>query len=187
MSPISGKAVPLSEVPDAVFSEKLLGDGCAVIPDNGRLYSPVNGTVSTVADTSHAVGFTSDEGFEVLVHFGLNTSSLDGKGFTLFVKKGDRVEIGAPVLEADTKLMCQKGINTLIPVIVCNTDDSYEIIPTRGRVKIGKQLIFVRNTKPQCDERAPAGTEDVKISHPKKKAESAQSVFNPNSDTDGIF
>ena len=76
MSPLNGKAVALEQVPDPVFSDKVLGDGCAVIPDDGRIYSPVNGEITSIAETLHAYGFRSEEGIEILVHFGLETVSL---------------------------------------------------------------------------------------------------------------
>ena len=87
-SPLSGKVIPLSEVPDPVFSEKVLGDGCAVLPSDGKIYSPVDGEISSVAETKHAYGFSSEDGLEILVHFGLETVALKGEGF-FTLKIGD--------------------------------------------------------------------------------------------------
>ena len=81
ISPINGRLVPLSEVPDETFSQKILGDGVAVIPKDGKIVSPVNGTLVSVANTSHAFSFLSDDGLNVLVHVGLETISLNGKGW----------------------------------------------------------------------------------------------------------
>ena len=100
-APISGKIIPITEVPDSVFSEKVLGDGIAIIPSDGKIYSPVNGVVSSVAETLHAYGFTSDDGLDVLVHFGLETVNLKGEGFKSYVKDGDRVSVGDLVAEVD--------------------------------------------------------------------------------------
>ena len=93
-SPVNGRAIPIKDVPDPVFAEKVLGDGCALIPSDGRIYSPVDGVVSTVAETRHAYGFSSDDGMEILVHFGLETVSLKGEGFKSLVSVGERVKKG---------------------------------------------------------------------------------------------
>ena len=104
-APISGKIIPITEVPDSVFSEKVLGDGIAIIPSDGKIYSPINGVVSSVAETLHAYGFTSDDGLDVLVHFGLETVNLKGEGFKSYVKDGDRVSVGDLVAEVDIELL----------------------------------------------------------------------------------
>lgn len=101
LAPLTGKAVLLSEVPDPVFSEKVLGDGVAIIPADGKIVSPVDGEISTVAETSHAYGFTSEDGQEVLVHVGLETVSLDGECFKVYGKAGDKVKAGDLVAEVD--------------------------------------------------------------------------------------
>lgn len=118
-APISGKIIPITEVPDSVFSEKVLGDGIAIIPSDGKIYSPVNGVVSSVAETLHAYGFTSDDGLDVLVHFGLETVNLKGEGFKSYVKDGDRVSVGDLVAEVDIELLKSKGINIITPVLIC--------------------------------------------------------------------
>lgn len=108
IAPISGKVVPISEVPDPVFSEKVLGDGIAIIPENGKIYSPVNGEITSVVDSKHAYGFSSDDGLDVLIHFGLETVALKGEGFTSHVKEGDKVKIGDLVAEVDINLLKEK-------------------------------------------------------------------------------
>ena len=118
-APISGKIIPITEVPDSVFSEKILGDGIAIIPSDGKIYSPINGVVSSVAETLHAYGFTSDDGLDVLVHFGLETVNLKGEGFKSYVKDGDRVSVGDLVAEVDIELLKSKGINIITPVLIC--------------------------------------------------------------------
>ncbi|MBQ9085988.1 MAG: PTS transporter subunit EIIC [Clostridia bacterium] len=119
-APIGGKTVPLSQVPDAVFSDRILGDGCAILPEGGMVYSPVNGVVSSVADSRHAYGFTSDDGQEVLVHIGIDTVSLEGKGFRPHVNVGDRVKVGDLVAEVDWDLLKERGLSPLTPVLICN-------------------------------------------------------------------
>jgi len=94
VSPLKGQVISVEAVPDEVFSKKVLGDGCAILPENGNIYSPVDGVVTSVAETNHAYGFMSDDGMEILVHFGIETVSLKGEGFVPKVKVGDRVARG---------------------------------------------------------------------------------------------
>ena len=97
LSPVTGKAVALEQVPDPVFSQKIIGDGIAVIPSDGRITSPVDGEVASVAETLHAYGFRTKEGLELLIHVGLETVGLKGECFEVFVKPGDKVKAGDPV------------------------------------------------------------------------------------------
>ena len=96
-SPLNGTTAALDSVPDAVFSERVLGDGCAIIPTDGKIYSPVDGEISSIAETNHAYGFSSDDGLEILVHFGLETVALKGEGFKPLVAVGDKVTFGSEV------------------------------------------------------------------------------------------
>ena len=114
-APTTGQAVSLEQVPDPVFSEKVLGGGMAILPKEGKIFSPVDGEVVSVADTLHAYGFHSDDGLEILVHFGLETVALNGEGFTSHVKEGDRVKIGDLVAEIDMALLKEKKINPITP------------------------------------------------------------------------
>lgn len=141
-APVSGRAVPVTEVPDATFSEKILGDGIAIIPTDGKILSPVDGTLSTVADTSHAFGFLSDDGFDVLVHVGLETVALKGEGFRVLKKAGDRVKKGDLIAEVDLKLLKSKNINPITPVIVCNVPEGTKINGALGSCVAGKSIAF---------------------------------------------
>ncbi len=134
-SPLSGRAVPLEQVPDPVFAEKVLGDGCAVIPSDGRICSPVDGEITSIAESAHAYGFASDDGVEVLVHFGLETVALKGSGFTSHVKVGDRVKKGDLVAEADIAFLQSKGINLLTPVLIYDGADGMDLQVHLGEVK----------------------------------------------------
>lgn len=140
-SPLNGAVVTLDQVPDPVFSGKVLGDGCAVIPSDGKIYSPVNGEISSVAKTRHAYGFLSDDGLEVLVHFGLETVALDGEGFTPHLKEGDKVRVGDLVAEVDVDLLKSKNINMITPVIVCDGADDLEMHIQEGNVKSGEPVL----------------------------------------------
>ena len=136
-----GKIIPLQEVPDEVFSGRVLGDGCAVLPHDGKVSAPIDGTVSSIAETSHAYGFTTADGMEVLVHIGLETVSLHGEGFTPLVKVGDRVHAGDPIAEVDLSLLQKKGLSTLTPVIITETDKPWHISVAQGEVQSGDTLM----------------------------------------------
>ncbi|MBQ3158000.1 MAG: PTS transporter subunit EIIC [Clostridia bacterium] len=155
IAPLSGRPVLLSEVPDEVFSQKVLGDGVAIIPDDGKLYSPVNGEISTVAETLHAYGFTSDDGLEILVHVGLDTVGLKGEGFKPCVKEGDQVKVGDLVAEIDLDYIRAQGLNTITPVIICDGADEKQLCPASGHVTAGQHAVITLK-----DEAAePAGEE----------------------------
>ena len=121
-SVVDGDIISITNVPDQVFSQKILGDGFAVIPTSGNIVSPVCGTVSDVSDTLHAYCITSDDGLEILVHIGIDTVELKGNGFTAFVKKGDRLEKGSPIAKADLDTISSSGYNTTVMVVITNTN-----------------------------------------------------------------
>ncbi|MFQ9494637.1 MAG: PTS transporter subunit IIBC [Dorea longicatena] len=143
LAPLTGKAVPLSEVPDPVFSDKVLGDGVAIIPADGKIVSPVDGEISTVAETSHAYGFTSEDGQEVLVHVGLETVSLNGECFKVYGKAGDKVKAGDLVAEVDLEYLKEKEINPITPVLICSDTEGKELQYTEGDVKAGESKVLV--------------------------------------------
>lgn len=122
-APVTGTLIPLEQVVDEVFSEKMLGDGVAIIPKNGEVLSPVNGTIKSVIDTLHAIGIKSDDGAEILIHFGIDTVNLKGKGFKNFVKIDDRVKIGDLILKADLDIIKQHGLQIHTPIIITNMDE----------------------------------------------------------------
>ena len=140
-SPLNGKIVALGDVPDKVFSDKVLGDGCAIIPADAKIYSPVNGVVTSIADTSHAYGFLSDSGLDILVHFGLETVALKGNGFTSHVSVGDKVKVGDLVAEVDPDYLKQQGVNPITPVIVCDGADNLQMTLSEGDIRAGQRLI----------------------------------------------
>lgn len=126
-SPAKGKAVPLSEVSDPTFSDGMLGDGVAVVPSEGKIYAPADGEVGMVFDTLHAVSLTADCGAEILIHVGLDTVTMKGKGFTGHVQAGDKVKKGDLLLEMDLEMIKEAGFDTITPMLICNTDD-YESV-----------------------------------------------------------
>ncbi|MDE5648362.1 MAG: glucose PTS transporter subunit IIA, partial [Oscillospiraceae bacterium] len=142
IAPINGKVISLDEVPDPVFSDRVLGDGCAIIPEDGKIYSPVNGKISSIADTFHAYGIESDDGLEILIHFGLETVSLKGQGFTPHVKVGDKVKVGDLIAEVDIKLLKSNNINLITPVLICDGIENKAMTINEGMVKAGKIAIL---------------------------------------------
>ena len=143
-SPCNGKAVPITEVPDSTFSEKMLGDGFAVIPSEGKIYAPADGEVSMVFDTLHAVTMTTDQGVELLIHVGLDTVTLKGDPFKAHVTAGDHVKKGDLLMDADLEKIMAAGLNTITPVLVCNTDDYEKItLLKEGEVTPGEEIIKI--------------------------------------------
>ena len=108
-APLSGKVIPLSEVNDEVFSKKIMGEGAAIVPDDGDVSAPFDGVVNTVFPTRHAIGLTNDNGVEVIIHIGLDTVELNGEGFEAFVKDGDRVRKGDRLIRFDRSAIQEKG------------------------------------------------------------------------------
>ena len=142
-SPLTGKAVPLEQVPDPVFSEKVLGDGVAIIPEDGRIVSPVDGQIESVAETGHAYGFSTEDGLELLVHVGLETVSLKGECFKVHVKEGDQVKKGDLVAEVDLKYLAEKNINPITPVLICSDIDDQDLKCAEGGVEAGKTAVLM--------------------------------------------
>ena len=121
-APLTGKVIPVTEVPDPVFAEKVLGDGIAVDPTEGTVYSPVDGTIFQIAHTFHAMGIESDDGLEILVHLGIDTVKLEGKGFQSVVEVGQKVKKGDKILEMDIGFIREQGLSPMSPCIITNLD-----------------------------------------------------------------
>lgn len=121
-APMAGQTVSVTEVPDPTFSEGMLGEGIAIIPSDGKVYAPCNATVETMFETGHAVSLTAENGAEVLIHVGLETVGLGGKCFKVHVKNGQKVKKGQLLFEADLASIKAAGLNTITPVLLCNSD-----------------------------------------------------------------
>ena len=147
VSPANGTAVTLEQVPDAVFADKILGDGMAVIPSDGKFVSPIDGEVASVADSLHAIGFQTEDGLDVLIHIGLDTVKLNGEGFQVFVNVGDKVKKGDLVAEVDMEVLANNGLNPITPVIVCDGLDDRELLYTEGKTEAGKTIICETKTE----------------------------------------
>lgn len=136
-----GQTVNLSDVPDPVFSEKIMGDGVAIIPESKEIFSPVNGKIVQVFDTKHAYSILSDDGLEILVHIGLNTVELNGKGFETFVRAGDIVKIGDKIAEVNIECIESLGYQLYTPVIITNHNEiEFKEIKYKN-IKKGEEII----------------------------------------------
>ena len=169
IAPLSGKVIALSEVPDEVFSQKVLGDGAAIIPEDGKIVSPVNGEVSTVSETLHAYGFTSDDGLEILVHVGIDSVALKGAGFIAHVKEGDKVKAGDLVAEVDLDVLKKNNIPTITPVLVCDGADELVMTAATGSVAAGKSVVLTLGEAKQ-EETAPAAVQETVEEKKEKKS-----------------
>src|SRR5690606_32855560 len=118
---------PLAEIKDTAFASGALGQGVAIIPTEGKLFAPVSGTVTALFPTNHAIGVTSEDGAEILMHIGMDTVQLDGKHFTAHVEQGARVEKGQLLIEFDVAAIKDAGFDLTTPVVVTN-QDKYEIV-----------------------------------------------------------
>jgi sugar PTS system EIIA component len=143
IAPLTGTIKPLEEVPDPVFSQKMMGDGIAIEPTEGEVVAPVNGEVVQVFPTKHAVGLRSEAGVELLIHVGLETVSMNGEGFTAHVAAGDRVKVGQRLLTVDLDLVKQKAKSTITPIIVTNGDAVASLQKTsETKATKGETVIF---------------------------------------------
>ncbi len=141
VSPMVGKVVDITEVPDPVFAEGTLGDGMAVIPAKGELYAPADATVDSVFETKHAITLNCDNGAELLIHVGLDTVKLKGQFFDVQVKAGDKVKKGQLLMKFDMKGISKAGYQLITPIVVTNSDDFKLAKATNGSVGVGGGLM----------------------------------------------
>lgn len=172
-APFSGKLVPLSSVPDETFASGVLGEGIAIEPSDGLFCSPVSGTVESIAETRHAIGFAGDNGLEILVHVGLETVGLKGEGFEILVKEGDTVKEGQPVAKVDLDLIRARGLNTITSIVLTGGADDMELNCAEGIAAAGKTQVLTLTSKEaqpaEAAEAAPAAKE-ASAEKPKKKS-----------------
>jgi len=143
-SPLDGEVKDLYQVNDEVFSQELAGKGIAIVPSNNQVVSPINGKVSMVFPTKHAIGVTSDSGAELLIHIGIDTVKLDGKFFETFVKVGDEVKKGDVLVKFDKEAIEKEGYDLTTIFTVSNTADYNDVLPTKtGKVKSGEEIINI--------------------------------------------
>ena len=167
-APLSGKVISITEVPDPVFSGKMMGDGAAILPEDGKIYAPIDGALTTIAPTQHAFGYTGENGQEVLVHVGLETVGLNGEGFTVHKKAGDKVKAGDLVAEVDLEFLKNKGLNTVTPVVICGGADGAAVEMVGTEVTGGKSPVL----ELQFEEAAPEeAAKEVTVKEEPKAAE----------------
>jgi PTS system glucose-specific IIA component len=142
VSAVSGEIFDLSQVPDEVFSQKMLGDGVAVLPNDGNIVAPCSGTLSQVTETLHAYCITSDDGLDILVHVGIDTVELKGEGFKAILKEGSKVKPGDVIAKADLDLISKKGFKLYTPIIITNMDAVKSIGCKTGNASAGKDVII---------------------------------------------
>ena len=142
LAPMSGRVIPIEQVPDEAFAGKLLGDGLAIQPENGKIYAPVDGEVATVAETLHAYGIRRKDGLEILIHVGLDSVRLQGRGFTSHVKPGDSVKAGDLIAEVDLSLLAKEKVPTITPVVICSGAEGLSLQMAKGKVTAGKDPLI---------------------------------------------
>lgn len=141
INPVNGKVYPISESPDEVFAQKMLGDGFAVLPDDGGVYSPVSGTVITLFPTKHAVGLKADDGTEILVHMGIDTVALNGVPFTIHVQEGEHVTHASKLATIDLDYLENHQLHTDVMVVFTDMEkiEKFELT-TQGQLAQGAEI-----------------------------------------------
>ncbi|TFD93561.1 glucose-specific PTS transporter subunit IIBC [Jeotgalibacillus sp. R-1-5s-1] len=142
VAPISGEAVSITEVPDQVFSGKMMGDGFAIIPSDGIVRAPVNGKIVNVSPTKHAIGIESDNGQEILIHFGIDTVKLNGEGFKVHVNEGDQVKAGDLLLEADLAAIKDRVPSIMTPIVFTNLMNNEKVEVKKNKISRGDKGII---------------------------------------------
>ena len=136
-----GTAFPLEPVKDPLFADKVMGDGVAIEPQDGTLYAPVSGTVATIFGAKHAIGYKLDNGADVLMHIGMDTVELEGKGFDLDISVGDKVQAGQLIGKVDLSYIKSQGKEVTTPVLLTTMDEyKIEFVKTEGSVNVGDVL-----------------------------------------------
>lgn len=141
-SPLSGEIVNIEDVPDVVFSEKIVGDGVAIRPSGDTIVSPVNGTIGKIFETNHAFSIESEDGVELFVHFGIDTVELKGEGFTRIAEEGQTVKAGDPIIKFDLALLEEKAKSVLTPVVISNMDEISNLEKKSGSVIAGESVVL---------------------------------------------
>lgn len=142
-SPLNGKVIEISNVPDPVFSEKMMGDGFAIIPSDGMLVAPVKGKIIQVFPTKHAICIETKDGLEIIIHIGLETVELNGIGFDVKVKVGDNVEVGDLLVNIDIDFLKKNNKDIVTPVVISNYVDKVKSIILENNLKDVKRKELV--------------------------------------------
>jgi PTS system glucose-specific IIA component len=143
LAPISGKVINITEVPDKVFAAKMAGEGVAIIAEGDVVLAPIDGVVSLIFESNHAIAIRLDNGIELLIHIGIDTVELNGQGFTRLVEEGQKVKIGDPLLKMDRKFIVEKGYSVITPVLITNPDVLKNIEINIGINAVGGQDVVL--------------------------------------------
>lgn len=140
--PIEGEVIPLAQIGDGVFSEGVLGMGCGILPQEETVYAPVSGEITQVAETKHAIGLLSEDGIEVLIHVGMDTVDMNGDGFEVLVRMGQKIRCGQPMLKFSEKKIKAAGHPTTTALVITNSDDysQVEVLKSGGQAKLSPVL-----------------------------------------------
>ena len=142
-SPVDGKVIPLSEVPDPVFSGKMLGDGVAIIPSTGRFVAPFSGKIVALFPTGHAIGLQAENGAEILIHIGLDTVELGAAAFQIHVRPDQEVKLGDLLITANLAAILSAGKSPITPIVLTNTPTEWNLTPVAAEVvQAGKDLLY---------------------------------------------
>lgn len=141
-APLSGEIVNIEDVPDVVFSEKIVGDGVAIRPNGDTIVAPVNGTIGKIFETNHAFSIESDDGVELFVHFGIDTVELRGEGFTRLAEEGQKVKAGDPIIKFDLAFLSEKAKSVLTPIVISNMDEISNLQKFNGEVVQGESVVL---------------------------------------------
>ncbi|MBO0524243.1 PTS glucose transporter subunit IIA [Clostridium botulinum] len=148
VAPVLGRVLQLSEVPDKVFASKLAGDGVAIECEDNTIVAPANGVISLIFKTNHAFGITLEDGTELLVHIGIDTVKLEGKGFERLLQEGDKVRVGDPIIRIDREFIEAEGYSLITPVLITNPDNVKNIQYKTGfNASPGKDILIIYTDK----------------------------------------
>lgn len=151
-SPVNGKMIDLKEVPDKVFASEMMGPGVAFISNDGKIYSPCDGELITVFPTKHAIGIKANNGAEILIHFGLDTVQLEGKGFRQVAKEGQRLKKGDLILDVDIVFLQKKGYAIETPMVITNSDEFYVKVNKLANVSTNTEVVILYGSNKKIRE-----------------------------------
>lgn len=142
LAPISGELVKIEDVPDVVFSEKIVGDGIAVRPTGNEIVAPAKGVISKIFEHNHAFSMITEDGVELFVHFGIDTIELNGEGFERLAQENQKVEAGTPIIAIDLPSLQEKAKSVLTPLVIANMDEISHLEKMSGEVVAGETVIL---------------------------------------------
>lgn len=141
-APVSGEVIDLEQVPDKVFASKMMGEGIAFELEGDTIYAPVDGKITVIPDTKHAFGMIASNGAEILIHVGLDTVNLNGKGFEILSEVGKKVKMGTPIIHIDSQFMKENHVNLITPMVITNSSEFKIELNSKNRVEAKSDFIL---------------------------------------------